>query len=50
MLSFAPKMFLEAVERTAKQFPNVKTVKICEVGGTPFAFDATPQIPKCAAN
>jgi hypothetical protein len=50
MLSFAPKMFLEAVERTAKQFPNVKTVKICEVGGTTFAFDAAPQIPKCAAN
>jgi hypothetical protein len=48
LLSFAGKMFLEAVERTAKQFPTVKTVKICEVGGTTFAFNITPQIPKCA--
>lgn len=47
MLSIAPKMFLEAVEKTAKQFATVKKVEICEVGGTTFAFDVTPQIPKC---
>jgi len=47
MPSFAPKMFLEAVEKTAKQFSSVKEVKICEVGGTDYAFEVNPQIPKC---
>ncbi len=47
MPSFAPKMFLEAVEKTAKRFTSVKDVKICEVGGTGYAFEVTPQIPKC---
>ncbi len=44
---FAPKMFLESVEKTAKQFSTVKKVEICELGGISNAFDITPQIPKC---
>lgn len=47
MPDFAGKMFLEAVNGTAKQFPTVKKVEICEVGGATNAFDITPQIPKC---
>jgi hypothetical protein len=50
MPKFAGQMFLEAVEKTARQFPTVKRVEICEVGGTTFAFDLTPQIPKCAVD
>jgi hypothetical protein len=50
MPKFAGQMFLEAVEKTARQFPTVKKVEICEVGGTTFAFDLTPQIPKCAGD
>lgn len=50
MPKFAPQMFLEAVQNTAKQFKTVKIVNICEVGGTTNAFDVTPQIPKCLTN
>ena len=47
MPAVAPRIFLEAIEKTAKQFPTVKKVELCEVGGTTFAFDIKPQIPKC---
>ncbi|MBX7169874.1 MAG: GerMN domain-containing protein [Pyrinomonadaceae bacterium] len=49
-MGYAGKMFLEAVTGTATQFPTVKKVEICEVGGTGNAFDVTPQIPKCSSN
>ena len=47
MLAIAPRIFLEAVVKTAKQLPTAKKVEVCEVGGTFFAFDIKPQIPKC---
>lgn len=41
------EVFLEAVEKTAKQFPTVKNVEICAVGKTSFDSEVARKIPNC---
>jgi len=46
--SLAPFIFLEAVEKTAKQFPTVKKVEICAVGETLIDAQLYEQFPRCS--
>lgn len=41
------KVFLEAVEKTAKRFPTVKNVEICAVGETTINSHIAQKIPQC---
>ena len=45
--SLAPFIFLEAVEKTAKQFPTVKRVEICAVGETLIDSQLDKQFQRC---
>lgn len=40
-------IFLEAIEKTAKQFPTVKKVEICAIGETLFDAQMERQFPRC---
>ena len=45
--SLGPFIFLDAIERTAKQFPSVKQVKICAIGETLIDAQLEKQFPRC---
>lgn len=45
--SLGPVIFLEAIEKTAKQFPAVKQVKICALGDTLIDAQIEKQFPRC---
>lgn len=46
--SDGPFIFAKAIERTARQFPTVKEVKICAVGDTLIDAQLEKQFPRCA--
>jgi hypothetical protein len=45
--SAGPGIFAEAVERTAKQFPTVRRVKICAVGKILIDSELLNPFPRC---
>jgi hypothetical protein len=45
--SLGPAIFAEAIEKTARQFPAVKQVKICAVGDTLIDAQLEKPFPKC---
>jgi Sporulation and spore germination len=45
--SQGPMIFAEAIEKTARQFPTVKQVKICAVGDTLIDSQLKKPFPKC---
>lgn len=45
--SLAPAIFLDAIERTAKQFPTVKKVVVCAIGETLIDAQLEEQFPRC---
>jgi hypothetical protein len=45
--SLGPFIFLEAIEKTAKQFPSVKRVEICAIGDTLIDAQLEKQFPRC---
>ena len=40
-------IFLEAIEKTAKQFPSVKKVEVCAIGETLIDAQLEKQFPRC---
>ena len=46
--SQGPFIFAKAIERTARQFPTVKRVKICAVGDTLIDAQLEKPFPRCA--
>jgi hypothetical protein len=46
--SLGPFNFADAIEKTAKQFPSVKRVKICAVGATMIDSELDRPFPRCA--
>jgi spore germination protein GerM len=40
-------IFLDAIEKTAKQFPTVKKVKVCAIGQTLIDAQLEEQFPRC---
>jgi len=47
--SMGPMFFAEAIEKTARQFPSVKRVKICAVGDTMIDSELDTQFDRCKA-
>lgn len=45
--SMGPFIFLDAIERTAKQFPAVKKVEVCAIGETMIDSELEKQFPRC---
>ena len=45
--SLGPFIFLEAIEKTAKQFPSVKKVEVCAIGETLIDAQLEQQFPRC---
>lgn len=45
--SMGPFIFLDAIEKTAKQFPAVKKVEVCAIGETMIDSELEKQFPKC---
>jgi hypothetical protein len=45
--SLGPFIFLDAIEKTAKQFPTVKRVEVCAVGETLIDAQLEKQFPRC---
>jgi hypothetical protein len=45
--SDGPRIFAEAIEKTARQFPAVKQVKICAVGNTLIDAQLEKPFPRC---
>lgn len=45
--SMGPIIFLEAIEKTAKQFPSVKKVEVCAIGDTLIDAQLKKQFPRC---
>jgi Sporulation and spore germination len=45
--SMGPFIFLESIEKTAKQFPSVKKVVVCAVGETMIDSELDKQFPRC---
>ena len=45
--SQGPMIFAEAIEKTARQFPAVKKVRICAVGDTLIDAQLEKPFPKC---
>lgn len=45
--TLGPFIFLEAIEKTAKQFPTVKRVEVCAVGDTLIDAQLDKQFPRC---
>jgi hypothetical protein len=46
--SMGPMFFAEAIEKTGRQFPSVKRVKICAVGDTMIDSELDTPFDKCA--
>lgn len=46
--SLGPFIFLDAIKKTAKQFPTVKNVKICGVGETYIDAELEKPFPNCS--
>lgn len=46
--SQAPSVFIEAIEKTAGQFPTVKKVQVCAIGETLIDAQLEKQFPRCA--
>ncbi len=45
--SLGPFIFLESIEKTAKQFPTVKKVLVCAIGETFIDSQLDKQFPRC---
>ncbi len=45
--SLGPFIFLESIEKTAKQFPSVKKVVVCAIGETMIDSQMDKPIPRC---
>lgn len=45
--TLGPFIFLDAIEKTAKQFPAVKKVEVCAVGDTLIDAQLDKQFPRC---
>lgn len=45
--SLGPFIFLEAIEKTARQFPTVKKVVVCAIGETMIDGELDKQFPRC---
>jgi len=46
--SAGPMIFAEAIEKTARQFPSVRRVKICAVGETMIDSELETPFPRCS--
>ena len=46
--SLGPSIFVEAISRSAKQFPTVKKVEICALGETLIDAQLTKPFPRCS--
>lgn len=45
--TLGPFIFLDAIEKTAKQFPTVKKVEVCAIGETLIDGQIDKQFPRC---